>query len=141
MKFRLDREIPTRVVAAIAYFVFLFLCSLFVYVLVASCRDWVAVFFLKQVARIHYHQAYRDRYEELRPPFEAVQYDPVACRYVVDYGGAGTFGVCEYFVSCTGLSEPTIDGPYHRSWRSVPSMKPPPFLAPSPVRRTQVRSH
>jgi hypothetical protein len=84
MKIRLNQEIPPRVVAALAYSVFLFLCSLFVYVLVDSGRDWVSVFFIKQVARIHLHQHGGSAFREIWPSFlrEQIRYDLIDRKYV-----------------------------------------------------------
>jgi hypothetical protein len=88
MKIRLNQEIPPRVVAALGYSVFLVLCSLFVYVLGDSCRDWVSVFFVKQVARIHYHRETTYPYYKMWPSVlrESIRYEPLERKYRVTYG-------------------------------------------------------
>ncbi len=90
MRIRLDRELPPRFVAALGFSCLLVVSSLFVYFVVNSCRDWVSIFFVKQVARIHVHWP-KSPYLDLLPPFESVRYDPIDRKYIVSYGAAATW--------------------------------------------------
>ena len=113
MKIRLNQEIPPRVVAALRYSVFLVLCSLFAYVLVDSCRDWVSVFFVKQVARIHYHQKTTYAYYNMWPSVsqESIRYVASERKYIVKYGpwSPGSPRVMLY-------SDGSVQIPGHETW-------------------------
>ena len=77
MTIRLNQPIPPRFADALGFSCLLVFTCLFVYFLVDSGRDWVSTFFIKQVARIHFHQETKVPYGELRPPLESIWYDPV----------------------------------------------------------------
>ena len=90
MRIRLNQELPPRFVAALGLSFLIVLSSVFVLFLIDSCRDWVPIFFVKQVARIHVHQGTKWPYLDLLPPYESVRYDPIDHKYIVTYGTRST---------------------------------------------------
>jgi hypothetical protein len=105
MAIRLNQVVPPRFVAALGLSLLLVVSSLVAFFLIDSCRDWVSIFFVKQVARIHFHETVKCPYRLMVPSFlrESIQYDPIDRKYMVRYS---TGGPCRPTSSstATGLS-------------------------------------